>query len=111
MSQQFTTPMSNGGSMPSSQPVKNSVAGSPFTVGATSIPTPNLKASGVLVSITGEPIHLRINDEGDSVAADANDIVYPVGLYHIPIKSGQTLNMLQTNSGAVVYVEYVKENL
>lgn len=109
MSQQLVTPLGNGGSMPTAQPVKNSVQGSPFTVGATAVPTPNLKCSGILLSIVTEGIHLRVNDEGDTGAADASDIVYPVGLYHIPIKSGQTLSMLQTSSGATVYVEYVKE--
>lgn len=108
MGQQFVTPMGNGGSMPTAQPVADSVVGSPFTTGAASVSTPELKTSGVLVSIIGNPIHLRV-DEDAPIDADANDFLFFEGQHHIPIKSGQFLSMIQEVGAAAVYIEYVKE--
>lgn len=112
MGQQLATSLSNGGSMNSTQPVANSITGSPFTIGASAVRIPNsgeITSNGIFVSVVGESLHIHFNDEGDETNADSNDMLFPVGVYHFPLTGNQHLSAIQSSSGGTLYVEEVRE--
>lgn len=103
MARIFTAQGEDGRSLPFVQPVPDSVAGSPFTVGAASVATPELE-SGLILLHTDQDIHVRF----DGADADSGDLLVPAGLHHFPVSTGDVLAMIQDSAQATVHVEQAR---
>lgn len=88
-------------------PKADSVTGSPFTVTGTSTSTSEELTGLVMISVQTNPIHVRF-DRQAAVAADANDMLLPVGIHRFPV-DGHFLSMIQDGAAATVYVELAEE--
>lgn len=101
----------DGSAMPAVQPIPDSISGSPFTVSGTSVATPELNCSGIMVHSTSK-IHIKFSTHGSAaVAADVNDMPVPAGqLIVFPVKSGQVLTMIKSTgeNDATVHVEKLR---
>jgi hypothetical protein len=100
----FTVVGEDDGALPLTQPVANSVAGSPFAVDEDpAVDTPAINADAIWVH-TSTPLHIRISAAGD--AADTNDMPLPAGLHVLPWHPGDILSMIAPSSGTpTVHVE------
>ena len=89
------------------QPVANSVTGSPFSVtDDPAVASPAIFADAIWLHCS-TPIHIRVSAAG--TAADTNDMLLPAGLHTLSWKPGDILSMIAPSSGTpTVYLEAVR---
>lgn len=97
----------NGKHVGHAQPVADSVAGSPFTSGASTAATPVLRGLAMIM-VTTQPIHVRF-DKDNAVAADVSDFLLPPNqLFMIPC-DGHVMSFVQETAAAQIYVAIARE--